>query len=171
MLRFTLHICPGINETGALAQSRQHGDNGRPLDALETAEAGDGQGQDSPGVAGTDDRSGVARFDMLKRDVQRRVAFVAHGRSRRVAHADRLGGVLDGQQRGFFGLDTFKLVQNTVSIADQQDLDAVLPGGGDRTLDDGTWGIVAAHGINCDIHRDGWEDRRLFDDSLGSNPD
>ena len=44
VLRFTLHICPGINETGALTQSRQHGNNGRPLDALETAEAGDGQG-------------------------------------------------------------------------------------------------------------------------------
>ena len=58
--------------------------------------------------------------------------------------------------------DTFKFVQNAVSIADQQDLNAVLPGCGDRTLDDGARGIVAAHGINCDIHRDAWGRQALI---------
>ena len=52
----------------------------------------------------------------------------------------------------FFGLGMLKFPRNEVSIADQQDLNAVLPRCVDRALDDGAWGIITAHGINCNIH-------------------
>ena len=122
-----------------------------PVDALQAPQVEDGRRDAGAGVAGGDDRVGLAVADEAHADVDARVALAADGGSGMLLHGDRLGG-LDDAARWPAAAPSMKRTDARL-VADEDDVGVGLRARPvDAPRDDLLGRVVAAHRVDGDAH-------------------
>jgi hypothetical protein len=151
---FGLGVGAGIAEhDGAGLGGEEDGDAGA-IGAGEGFEHEDAGGDEGAGVAGGDDRFGLAFLGELDHADDGGVAFAADGIDGGVVHGDDLGGVFDAEFVAGACKGIAEVLADDVLIADEDELIAILEEreGVEGTLQDLCGGLIATHGINGDAH-------------------
>ena len=133
----------------------QDGSQRRPPDAPDAPDHQGRPGEKSPGAAGGDQGVGLPVTDSLQPTGHGGVRFVPEGPGRVVLHFDDLAGRQDGN--ALRGLAVAELAQGTSDlclIPGKDDFHAEILYRFQRAFHRGQGGVVAAHDVNNDCHRE-----------------
>jgi hypothetical protein len=150
MPRLRIDVGADVQEHGEALEVREHrGDRG----AVHAAEHAHHEHRDrhgGAGVAGGDERAGLAVAHHLGGDAEGRVALAAERLRRALAHADDLGRMadVDAGRRP----DAGQLPLDGSLVPDEHHRGAELLDRRHRALDHHRGAVVASHGVNGDLH-------------------
>ena len=144
-----LHVRAAVDEHDAVLARGQYRGHGRAADAADALDRERCPGEERAGRARGDDRVAFAVFQAIERHGHGGILFAAGRGAGVVLHGDDLAGVHHGDIRAALG---GKAGLDLLPASHQLDLHAELASCTDGTFDDLLRGVVAAHGVNDDLH-------------------
>ena len=150
IFRRTLGIGPAVQQQCPCAGFLgNHGPQRRPAHAADALDRQGGPGEESPGGPGGDHGVGLALGQQPEAHSHAGILFLAEDGGGLILHLHHLAGVDQGDM---LGLPPRENGLHPGPVPHQEDVAAIVLRGQDGPLDRGLGGVIAAHGVQDDLH-------------------